>query len=77
MALCSLSMGKIVAPHSLAFAIKSSPDITSASLFANNTRFPALTAANVGMSPAAPTIAAMTVSTLLSLDTFTNASTPK
>ena len=40
-----------------------SPDITNASLFANKTRFPAFTAAKVGNSPAAPTIAAITTST--------------
>ena len=40
-----------------------SPDITSASLFAKRTRFPAFTAASVGIKPAAPTIAAITTST--------------
>ena len=40
-----------------------SPDITKASLLANNTRLPALTAASVGNKPAAPTMAAITTST--------------
>ena len=37
------------------------PAITSDSLFASNTRLPARTAARVGSSPAAPTMAAITM----------------
>lgn len=36
------------------------PQVTSDSLFANNTVFPARIAASVGTRPAAPTIAAIT-----------------
>ena len=48
------------------------PAMTSASLFASSTRFPACAAANVAGSPAAPTIAAMTVSTCGSIATSTS-----
>ena len=40
--------------------------MTKASLLASNTRFPNWAARNVGKSPAAPTMAAMTVSHSLS-----------
>jgi len=63
MALCSLSTGKSTAPERLVASINSSPDMTKASLLASNTRLPAFTASSVGTSPAAPTIAAITVST--------------
>ena len=43
--------------------MNSAPPITSASLFASRMRLPARAAASVGESPAAPTIAASTVST--------------
>ena len=59
-ALCSLSTGNNCAPCRFTASIKIWPQVTSASLFANKTRFPAFTADKVGSSPAAPTIAAIT-----------------
>src|SRR6185436_11646865 len=61
-ALCSLSIGRSVAPERFAASITSAPPMTSASLLASSTRRPARTAASVDGSPAAPTIAAMTTS---------------
>ena len=43
--------------------MKSWPHVTNDSLFANKTFFPAFTAARVGSNPAAPTMAAITIST--------------
>ena len=62
-ALCSESTGRIATPARLASAMKRSPALTRHSLFASATRAPDLTAASVGASPAAPTIAATTRST--------------
>ena len=59
-------MGKIVAFDCLAVCIIKSPAITRLSLLASKTVFPALIAENVEISPAAPTIAATTLSTFLS-----------
>ena len=61
-ALCSLSIGTICAPEARAAAITSSPASTSDSLLASSRRLPARAAARVEASPAAPTIAATTVS---------------
>src|SRR5690606_19367477 len=61
-ALCSLSIGTMVAPASRAAAITSSPASTSDSLLASSRRLPARAAARVEPRPAAPTIAATTVS---------------
>ena len=60
---CSLSMGSNVAPPFLTARRKTSPPTTSASLFARSSRLPASAAARHGARPAAPTIAAMTIST--------------
>ena len=49
------------------------PDMTKASLFASNTLLPALAAAKVGTKPAAPTIAAITVSHPESVTALTSA----
>ena len=69
MALCSLSIGSRVAPPCLTASINKLPAITKVSLFASKIRLPALAAAIAGFKPAAPTIAAMMVSTSASLDT--------
>ena len=61
-ALCSLSIGTTVAPPSRAAAMSNSPASTRDSLLASNRRLPARAAARVDGSPAAPTIAATTVS---------------
>ena len=50
--------------------------MTSASLFASSTRLPARTAASVGISPAAPTIAAITTWTLSAVTSAASASAP-
>ncbi len=76
MALCSLSIGINAAPAARTSSINRRPVMTSASLFASSTRLPARTAANVGMRPAAPTIAAITVSTPGSATAAASASTP-
>ena len=52
------------------------PDITKASLLASNTLLPAFAAAKVGTKPAAPTMAAITVSQPESVTAVTNASGP-
>jgi hypothetical protein len=59
-ALCSLSIGSSVEPFSATVCMNKAPDMTSASLFASNTRFPLAAAASVGSSPADPTMAAIT-----------------
>ena len=56
-------MGSNCAPPWRTACIKTSPPTTRASLFASNSRLPALTAAIHGGKPAAPTMAAMTAST--------------
>ncbi|KKC14724.1 hypothetical protein BBL_3801 [Burkholderia pseudomallei MSHR1328] len=56
--------------------MKIAPDITSASLFASRMRLPARAAARLGASPAAPTIAATTVSQPSLFDTSTSACLP-
>ena len=61
-ALCSLSTGTSVAPPSRAVSTSSAPASTSDSLLASRIRLPARAAASVDDSPAAPTIAATTVS---------------
>ncbi len=61
-ALCSLSIGTMVAPPSCAARISSSPASTSDSLLASSRRLPARAAASVDGRPAAPTMAATTVS---------------
>ena len=60
MALCSLSIGSSSAWWARTSSMNKLPVITSASLFASSTRLPALAAASVGLSPAAPTMAATT-----------------
>src|SRR6266550_4000020 len=59
-ALCSESTGTISPPPSRAARVTSSPAITSVSLFARATRFPA---ASVASSPAAPTTPFTTIRT--------------
>ena len=76
MALCSLSMGNRRAPDSRTAAISSCPPITSDSLLASNTVLPACAAARVEGSPAAPTMAAMTVSTAASVTTCARPASP-
>ena len=63
MAECSLSIGSSCAPPACTACMNTSPPTTSASLLASNRRLPALAAAMHGANPAAPTMAAMTVST--------------
>ncbi|MBA7622927.1 hypothetical protein ES703_30314 [subsurface metagenome] len=63
MALCSLSTGRICAPLSFTSLVIISPAIINDSLLARATRFPAFTAASVGLSPALPEVAITTVST--------------
>ena len=60
MALCSESTGKRVARFSITSRVKISPAETRHSLLAKAIVAPRLTASSVGVSPAAPTIAAMT-----------------
>ena len=62
-ALCSLSIGSSVAPDSRTVRISSGPAMTSDSLLASSSRLPAAAAASVERRPAAPTMAAMTLST--------------
>ncbi len=77
MALCSLSIGSKVAPLSCTASMNSWPDMTSASLLASKTFLPARAAASDGARPAAPTMAAMTVS-VAGLDaTAHSAASPK
>ena len=59
---CSLSTGSSSAPERATAAVKTCPAETRHSLLASATRAPCEAAANVGRSPAAPTIAAMTQS---------------
>ena len=59
---CSLSMGNKVAPPVATVSMNIRPPTTSASLLANKRRLPDCAAARQEASPAAPTIAAMTVS---------------
>ena len=63
-------------PETDAACIKRSPDITRASLFANNIFLPLFAAAIVEFNPAAPTIAAITVLALESAATSTSAEGP-
>ncbi|CRZ50780.1 Uncharacterised protein [Vibrio cholerae] len=74
--MCSLSTGINSAPDCATASINSCPDMTNASLLASNTRLPAFTAAMVGNKPAAPTMAAITVSTSSSAATWHIASSP-
>ena len=60
---CSLSIGSSVAPPSSTACMKSAPPTTSASLLASSRRLPARAAAMQGGRPAAPTMAAITLST--------------
>src|SRR6266550_2606808 len=62
-ALCSESTGTISPPPSRAVRVTSSPAITSVSLLASATRFPARRADSVASSPAAPTMAFTTICT--------------
>ncbi len=57
-------------------SIKTGPAITNASLLASSSFLPARAAARVGRKPAAPTIAAMTVSASERLAMVSSASTP-
>ena len=75
-ALCSLSMGSSVAPALRTICMSSGPAITSDSLLANNNRLPARAAASVERNPAAPTMAAITLSTSGSAAISTMPSTP-
>ena len=76
MALCSLSMGSRRAPLAAAADIRISPATTRASLLASSRRLPARAAARVGSRPAAPTMAAMTISTSGRAATWARASGP-
>ena len=60
---CSLSIGSRVAPPALTAFMKNAPPTTSASLLARSSRLPEWAAARQGARPAAPTMAAITVST--------------
>jgi hypothetical protein len=73
---CSLSIGSSAPPPSATAAMKSAPDITSASLLASSTSLPARAAASAAGRPAAPTIAAITASTSASAATRSSASAP-
>jgi hypothetical protein len=75
-ALCSLSIGTSTAPLPRAALTSSAPAITSDSLFATSTCLPARAAASVDGNPAAPTMAAITMSTCGSAATEFNASWP-
>ena len=73
---CSLSIGSSRPRPCAIAAMKSAPDMTSASLLARSTSLPARAAASVAGSPAAPTIAAMTTSTASSATMRSSASLP-
>ncbi len=60
---CSLSMGSSVAPDAATACMKSAPPTTRASLLASSSRLPARAAAMQAGRPAAPTMAAITLST--------------
>ncbi len=75
-ALCSLSMGSSAALPSRTASMKKRPAITSDSLFASSTRLPARAAAIVGISPAAPTMAAITTSVCGCAATSTRPASP-
>ena len=75
-ALCSLSMGMSSVFALRTSSMRSRPDMTSASLLASSTRLPARAAASVGISPAAPTMAAITMSTLSPATSAASASVP-
>ena len=76
MALCSLSIGNSSAPLLEIADMKMSPAITKASLLANKIRLPSFAASMVGTKPAAPTMAAITVSTDVNVEAETKASAP-
>src|SRR6267378_2959813 len=76
-ALCSLSMGSSIAPLERTLSMNTGPATTRASLFASSSFFPALAAASVARSPAAPTIAAMTQSTSGKEATSTSPASPQ
>ena len=69
-------MGSKVAPPLTTASMNKLPAITSVSLFASNIRLPAFAAAIAGCSPAAPTIAAMTISTSSCEDISQSAASP-
>src|SRR5258705_9161011 len=75
-ALCSLSMGSSIAPPARTVSMNTGPATTSASLFARRSFLPALAAASVARSPAAPTMAAMTQSTPGNEATSTSPASP-
>ena len=75
-ALCSLSIGTMVAPCACAACISSSPASTSDSLFASSRRLPARAAASVDDRPAAPTMAATTLSQASPATSDSKASAP-
>ena len=56
-ALCSLSTGMMRTPFARALSMTRAPAVTSVSLLARATSFPASMAASVGTRPAAPTMA--------------------
>ena len=62
MALCSLSTGRMRAPAAAAARVNTAPPETRHSLLARAMVAPCLTAASVGSSPSAPTMAAITSS---------------
>ncbi|MCY1283979.1 hypothetical protein D9M68_713570 [compost metagenome] len=74
--MCSLSIGSNTAPLARTACMNRAPDITSASLLASKTFLPASTAARVGLSPAAPTMAAITASTSDAAATAHNPASP-
>ena len=75
-ALCSLSIGTMRAPPSRAACISSSPASTSDSLLASSRRLPARAAARVEDNPAAPTIAATTLSQASPATSASSAASP-
>ena len=76
MAECSLSTGTSSPPPRRAAAVTRPPAITSVSLFASATRFPAPSAAIVARKPAAPTTALITVCTSSRTAALTRHSAP-
>jgi hypothetical protein len=76
MALCSESIGSSSAPLAAIASMNSWPDTTRVSLLASRIRLPAWAAASVAGRPAAPTIAAISVSTSGAVATWVSAAAP-
>ncbi len=75
-ALCSESIGSSSAPLAAMASMNSWPETTRVSLLASRMRLPACAAASVAGRPAAPTIAAIRVSTSGAVATSVRASAP-